>query len=155
MRRILVRSVYDAFDYVMDHYYPCGQEEFATRTDPYAVISIQDTHTGGFGFTFRESRTCRGVLTLYFDDIDREVEGAVLFSDEQAGRILDFVARHRRDAETLLIHCYGGESRSRAVGAFLTRILGGDETPYFAAGRPNQYVYDVLETVWIQRQLGE
>jgi hypothetical protein len=64
----------------MDHYYPAGLEEFAERKDTYAVISIQDTHTEGFGFRFTESATCKGVLTLYFDDIDRPVEGAVLFS---------------------------------------------------------------------------
>ncbi len=50
MKRVLVRSVYDAFDYVMEHYYPAGQKEFVKREDTYAVISIQDTHTGGFGF---------------------------------------------------------------------------------------------------------
>ncbi len=146
MKRVLVRSVYDAFDYVMDHYYPAGLEEFAERKDTYAVISIQDTHTEGFGFRFTESATCKGVLTLYFDDIDRPVEGAVLFSEEQAGQILSFVREHS-GAETLLIHCYGGESRSGAVGAFLTRYLGGDESKYFEEGRPNKHVYETLEKV--------
>lgn len=49
MRRILVKSLNEAFDFVMDHYYPAGCEEDAKRKDTYAVISIQDTHTGGFG----------------------------------------------------------------------------------------------------------
>lgn len=78
MKRILVRSVYDAFEYVMKHYWPAELEEFAEAKDTYAVISIQDTHTGGFGVAFTESRTCKGVLTLYFDDIIRPVEGYVL-----------------------------------------------------------------------------
>ena len=47
MRRILVKSLNEAFDFVMDHYYPAGCEEDAKRKDTYAVISIQDTHTGG------------------------------------------------------------------------------------------------------------
>jgi hypothetical protein len=67
MKRVLFRSVYDAFDYVMDHFYPPGLEEMAERRDSYAVISIQDTHTQGFGFEFTESVSCRGVLTLYFE----------------------------------------------------------------------------------------
>ena len=48
MKRVLVKSVFDAFDYVMDHYYPAGLEDLASRSDTYAVISIQDTHTKGF-----------------------------------------------------------------------------------------------------------
>ena len=153
MPRILVKSVYDAFDYVMDHYAPAGLEELAKRKDSYAVISIQDTHTRGFGFVFSESASCRGVLTLYFDDVEREVPGAVRFTEAQAEAVLDFLAA-QREADTLLIHCYGGESRSRAVGAFLTRISGGDDRPLLTEGKPNRHVFDLLETVWIRRSLG-
>lgn len=52
MKKILVRSVFDAFEYVMEHYYPAGMEEMVEKSDTYAVISIQDTHTDGFGITF-------------------------------------------------------------------------------------------------------
>ena len=33
MRRILVKSLNEAFDFVMDHYYPAGCEEDAKRKD--------------------------------------------------------------------------------------------------------------------------
>ena len=46
MKQVLLKSVLDAFDYVMDHYYPAGLRELVQRSDTYAVISIQDTHTG-------------------------------------------------------------------------------------------------------------
>ena len=151
MKRVLLKSVFEAFDYVMDHYYPAGLEEFAVRSDTYAVISIQDTHTDGFGFVFRESRFCRGVLTLYFDDVVRAVDGAVLFSEEQAGQVLDFLREHA-DAETLLVHCYGGQSRSRAVAAFAVKLLGGDNAEYFRTGSPNSLVYETLERVRAQRE---
>ena len=147
MKRVLVKSVYDAFDYVMAHYYPAGLEAFAEEKDSYAVISIQDTHTGGFGFVFTESPRCSGVLTLYFDDIEREVEGAVLFTRAQAEEIIRFIDGHR-EADTLLVHCYGGESRSRAVGAFAARMLGGDDSRCFREGNPNRHVYDTLLEVW-------
>lgn len=39
MKQVLVRSVYDAFEYVMGHYYPYGLEEMAECADTYAVIS--------------------------------------------------------------------------------------------------------------------
>ena len=147
MKRIIVKSVYDAFDYVMEHYYPAGLEEFGERKDSYAVISIQDTHTKGFGFEFKENGFCKGVLTLYFDDIDRETKDAVLFSEEQAREIIEF-ARAHVSADTLLIHCFGGLSRSWAVGAFLTKIFGGDKSKYFEKGNPNRYVYKLLEKTW-------
>lgn len=52
MKCVLVKSVFDSFEYVMQHYYPVGLEELVERSDTYAVISIQDTHTGGFGIAF-------------------------------------------------------------------------------------------------------
>ena len=152
MKRILVRSVHEAFEYVMAHYYPFGQAEFAEKTDTYAVISIQDSHTGGFGFCFQENQYCKGVLTLQFDDIVKEVEGAVLFTKEQAEAILDFVELHR-DADTLLIHCYAGQSRSKAVGAFLIKMFGKDNRRYFETGSPNMHVYQTMEKAWLQKRL--
>lgn len=147
MKRVIVKSVFDAFEYVMAHYYPFGLEEMVERSDTYAVISIQDTHTDGFGFTFRENQFCKGVLTLYFDDIVKEVEGAVLFNDQQAQQIIDFVNAHK-NVDTLLVHCLAGLSRSRAVGAFIVKMSGGDNSAYFEQGYPNSYVYDMLELVW-------
>ena len=152
MKRVLVKSVYDTFEYVMQHYYPFGLEELVEKSDTYVVISIQDTHTNGFGFIFRENQFCKGVLTLYFDDIVKEVEGAVLFTDEMADQIIDFIQEHR-SVDTLLVHCYAGQSRSRAVGAFAVKMLGGDNSRHFKMKSLNQYVHDVMESVWIRRIL--
>lgn len=149
MKRVLVKSVFDSFEYVMQHYYPAGLEEMVERADTYAIISIQDTHTGGFGITFTPNQFCQDVLTLYFDDIVREVEGAVLFSDEMAEQIISFIKKNKK-VDTLLVHCYAGQSRSRAVGAFAVKMLGGDNSKYFSQGNPNMYVYDTLEMVWLQ-----
>lgn len=135
----------------MDHYAPAEQEEFAKRKDSYAVISIQDTHTEGFGFEFTENKYCEGVLTLYFDDIIRPVPGAVLFSKEDAQEIIDFVLKHRK-VETLLVHCYGGESRSRAVVAFIMKMFGQDNSRYFNTGHPNLFVYETLTEEYEERK---
>ncbi len=157
MNRVIVKSVHGAFGYVMEHYYPFGMAAEAAEqeslTDTYAVISIQDSHTRGFGVTFAENQFCKGVLTLYFDDIITEVDGAVLFDDDMADGIIDFIEKYRKVADTLLVHCYAGQSRSRAVGAFAVEMLGGDNSKYFEEGAPNQYIYDVLESAWIRRQL--
>lgn len=159
MKRVLVKSVHGAFGYVMEHYYPFGMADEAAKqgalTDTYAVISIQDSHTQGFGFQFTENQFCKGVLTLLFDDIVTEVYGAVMFNDDMADKIIEFIERYKNSVDTLLIHCYAGQSRSRAVGDFAVEILGGDNSKYFEEGTPNQYIYDVLETAWLRRQLAK
>lgn len=157
MKRVLVKSVHDAFEYVMEHYYPFGMEKEAVGqdalTDTYVVISIQDSHTGGFGVQFAKNQFCKGVLTLMFDDIVTEVDGAVLFSDDMADEIIRFIEEHKRCADTLLVHCYAGQSRSLAVGAFAVEMLGGDNSRYFEEGTPNQYIYDVLQSAWVRKRL--
>ncbi len=153
MKRVLVKSVFDAFEYVMQHYYPVGLEEMVEKSDNYVVISIQDSHTNGFGVTFTENQFCKGVLTLYFDDIAREVDKAVLFSMEMAEKIIEFIKKHKK-VETLLIHCYAGQSRSCAVGAFAVKMLGGDNSVYFEKYNPNMYVYDTLVKAYEMKEQG-
>lgn len=98
-------------------------------------------------FVFSKNKFCKDVLTLYFDDIVKDVEGAVLFSFKQAKQIIDFI-RSNTEVDTLLVHCYGGESRSRALAAFAVKMLGGDNSQYFKTGRPNEHVYNTLMKVW-------
>lgn len=143
MKRVLVKSVFDAFEYVIQHYYPAGMEDMVEKSDTYAVISIQDSHTDGFGITFSENQYCKAVLTLKFDDIIRPVDGAQIFTEEMAEQIIHFIRKHK-DVDTLLIHCYAGQSRSRAVGAFAVKFLGGDNSVYFKKYNPNEYVYELL-----------
>jgi predicted protein tyrosine phosphatase len=148
MKRVLLKSVFDAFEYVMAHYAPYGVEDLVEKRDTYAVISIQDSYTGGgFGFTFNKTNYCRDVLTLYFDDTVTPVEGAVLFSEAHAAQIIDFINKNR-SADTLLVHCYAGQSRSRAVAAFAVKMLGADNRAYFTGGVPNQHIYDTLCRVY-------
>ena len=143
MKRVLAKSVFDAFEYVMQHYYPAGMEDKVEKSDTYAVISIQDSHTDGFGITFFENQYCKAVLTLKFDDIVRPVEGAQIFTEEMAEQIIRFI-RKNKEVDTLLIHCYDGQSRSRAVGGFAEWLLGGDNSAYFKEHNINEYVYDLL-----------
>lgn len=144
MKRVLVTSVFDAVEYVMQHYYPAGMEDMVEKSDTYAVISIQDSHTDGFGVTFSKNQYCKAVLTLKFDDIIRPVEDAQLFTEDMAEQIICFI-KNNKDVDTLLIHCYAGQSRSRAVGAFAVKMLGGDNSIYFTQYSPNMHVYSVLE----------
>ena len=84
-------------------------------------------------------------MTLKFDDIIRPVAGAQLFTEDMAKQIIEFI-RNNRDVDTLLIHCYAGQPRSRAAGAFAVKMLGGDNSKYFMRYSPNMYVYNILES---------
>ena len=141
--RILVLSLEETINYVMDHYAPPGCEEFTERTDDYAVISFQDTHLGGFGIEFKENKYCKGVLNLYVDDIVKEVEGAGLFYDEHANQIVSFVDKHKDIIDTLVVHCYAGQSRSVAVGKALSELYN----VYCSntEGKiPNEHIYSTM-----------
>ena len=142
---VLVKSIYDAFRWVQ-------KQQRDPDAGKYAVISIQDSHTGGFGIRFTENARCTGVLTLLVDDIVNEIEGLTLFDAEMADAVIDFIEAHK-DADTLLVHCYAGQSRSRAVGAFAEEMLGQDDTALFTGGVPNMHIYDLLEATWTERQI--
>ena len=139
---IMVTSARGAIDYVMNHFCEPGITEYPKYSDTYAVISIQDTPDGGFGFEFRENKYCRGVLTLYCDDIEKPVSGLHLLNHSQALEMVRFIRAHEHDVDTLLIHCFAGLSRSAAVGMIAHEIYGlpVPEKEYY-----NRYVYDLLK----------
>lgn len=150
MEKILVRSLYDAFEYVMEHLYIYGKEEFSIRKDTYAVISIQDSYVGGFGFQFSENKFCKGVLTLLVDDRIDEEEKVIIFNEEHAVKIIDFIEKYKF-VDSLLIHCYGGQSRSMAVGAFAAKMLGKDNGEFFENCTPNMHIYNILNNVFSKK----
>ena len=142
--RILVTSAREALRYVMWHFCDPGTAGLPEKTDTYAAISIQDTIGGGFGFELKENRFCKGVLTLYFDDIEEPERGLKLMEPAQAKRIISFIRDHQ-DVDTLLIHCFAGVSRSRAVGVFAAELL---ELPPIDEKYFNEHVYGTLKRVW-------
>ena len=139
--RVLVTSARGALDYVMRHFCEPGVSEYPEESDSYAVISIQDTKDGGFGYELKENRYCKAVLTVYFDDIEKPQPGLKMMSHSQAEEIVEFIRAHSDDADTLLIHCFAGISRSAAVGMTAREILGqkSDKPEFF-----NRYVYEEL-----------
>ena len=82
----------------------------------------------------------------------------MLFEEKMADSVITFTRNHM-DVDTLLIHCYAGQSRSRAVGAFAEKMLGKNNQKYFSkkefwAGTPNEHVYRMLEDAWFRDMLG-
>lgn len=139
---ILVTSARNALRYVIKHFCEPGVTEYPEETDTYAAISIQDTYCGGFGFELKKNKYCKDVLTLFFDDIEEPEQGLHLISLSQAIAIVDFIKVHAEDVDTILIHCFAGVSRSRAVGIIAGEILGIKQT---YDKNYNHYVYDILK----------
>ena len=73
-------------------------------------------------------------------------------ANEMAQQIIDFIETNI-DVDTLLVHCFAGQSRSRAVAAFAVEMMGGDSSIYLEQGGANMYVYDTLLVAWMQRAL--
>ena len=128
------------------------------------IYSFVFTYVAYIGFNtiavqlLAENKFCKGVLTLYFDDVVKETKGAVLFDENMADSVIAFIRSHM-DVDTLLIHCYAGQSRSRAIGAFAKKMMGKSNQTYFSAdklwaGTPNEHVYNMLEDAWFRDMLG-
>lgn len=142
---ILVTSARGALLYVMKHFYEPGLTEYPERTDTYAVISIQDSANGGFGFELKQNQYCKDVLTLYFDDIEQPQQGAQMMNAAQADQIVRFLHAHAEDTDTVLIHCFAGISRSKAVERFARGMYG---MPPVSDHFCNAYVYTMLQQAW-------
>ena len=96
--------------------------------DLVAFISINDTGKDSY---FK--RNHKNVLTLHFDDVDKDGETSPTnygdtkaFSEDQANEIIEFIKKNS-GAEDFIVHCHAGISRSGAVGRFINDYLGGDK----------------------------
>ena len=141
--KLLICSAEDALKYVMSHFSDPKTGRPPVTKETYAAISIQDSGGWNFGFTLTENRFCRGVLTVYFDDIEEREYGARLMKAQQAEQIIAFLRKYDK-VDTMLIHCFAGKSRSAAVGKFAAEQYGlpEPEYPYY-----NTWVYRMLHRV--------
>jgi predicted protein tyrosine phosphatase len=127
-----------------------GREEieqgFVVRTE-YVVISIADP--GKRRPRIRKPCGFRDVLFLQFhdampDDGVEPTEEIVLMTTDHAAAIWEFVNRYRDTVGTIVVHCEQGMSRSPAVAAAISTVLGEPEKRFFREYAPNQYVYELM-----------
>jgi predicted protein tyrosine phosphatase len=123
--------------------------EFFRSDRPRAAISI----TSGHAHPVLSKANRVGLLRLVFDDITQP-DMPQSFTPALAAEILDFVASVWDKAETLLIHCDVGLSRSPAVAAALSRIYYGDDGRWFELDFPNPLVYKLLVETHFQMSEG-
>jgi predicted protein tyrosine phosphatase len=86
---------------------------------------------------------CKGIITQYFEDIEKPEEGYILFSENHAEGILEITNTFVNVVDVLLIHCTAGVSRSVGVAAALSKLLNRTDDKYFK-GCPNFHVYTTL-----------
>lgn len=109
---------------------------------PAARIAIVDVK---YPSNFRNPRDVSGI-TLRFNDtvhMDDSDPSSILFAIAHRKRVLKFV-ESLSDCTTLVVNCYGGASRSRAIVAALRRLRGDDDLAEWVYGEPNEHVYRVM-----------
>lgn len=125
---------------------PRRQARIRRFDEPYILISIHDS--GEPAPHFEPPPNCLGVLTIGFDDIENPVRDKVLFTRAHAHAILDFIFEHGDMVAVIACHCTAGVSRSPAVIAALSELLGAEIPRSDRRGkskqRPNRHVYEMM-----------
>jgi len=123
----------------------------------YAYISLMDSDQSPSVLP-EGSGECIGVLRIATDDVLDETDQGrptVVFDQSHAAALLDFWNLVRDNIDVLAVHCNGGQCRSPAVAAAITRIEGGDDERWFKTKRPNIRVYrSILEEYYARLDRG-
>lgn len=125
-----------------------------------APFDIDPLHLGSSNVKY-DSDLCVDSLYLKFDDADdRDSEanlGKILFSENQARQVIDFVQKYTDKVWTIICQCEGGISRSSGTAAALAKILNGDDTFFFKCPRyrPNMWVYSRILRAFYYKDLNE
>lgn len=123
--------------------------------DNHIIISVTMPTTPLAGI--HETDKTLGILRLTFNDIYpmnipewkvKELFGEpILFSQEMADSICDFVEKHKDNVSTIIVHCEAGHSRSPAIAAALCQYFDDVvESQFFDQSRYrlNMLVYSTL-----------
>lgn len=112
-----------------------------TSNRPWACISI-----GCEPGDWPKINKCQLVdcLQVAFADIDQDQKDKILFSEEHARQIWEFVEHIWDKIDLLLIHCLAGACRSPAVAAAIAKAKYGDDDLYFKLYAPNMHVYRIM-----------
>lgn len=118
-------------------------------TDRHVMISVTDPKDAA---DIPDRRTCQDILRLEFNDSYRfgePGEKRVMFSEDQAEQIIDFVNKYRTKVPLLVVHCLAGMNRSPAIAAATARMLGRSDEYFFKEYAPDSWVYRTILYVWL------
>jgi len=119
--------------------------------EPHILISIFDDDGKP---NLPDNKYRKDTLYLMFHDIDvRHIDTLnsredrneyVLFNEDFARNILNFVEKHIKDIDLIVVHCHAGVCRSVACASALSKILNNEDDKIFKSGVPNILVYTTL-----------
>ena len=126
-----------------------GARDFKSDV-PWACISIV-SEEGTWPVISAANRVA--LLQLAFADAIYPTDALVLFEEDHAHRILDFVKTVWDRIDLLMVHCEAGISRSPAIAAAVSRIYYGDDAPFVLSHlyEPNPLVYRTMLEVAVER----
>lgn len=113
----------------------------AVTMEPYGregIISITSPGEGRANLR----RGWRRVLRIQFDDIRRTTPNHILFGNEHADAILEWLEKVDEYLDTLYVHCQAGKHRSAAVAKFIAER-------YDLPGGVRAYEYHNQRVYWI------
>jgi predicted protein tyrosine phosphatase len=95
--------------------------------DECVIISIGDVTQGNAKFN-RNNPKIKGVLRLFFSDIEYQTETGIIMNENDAKMIKEFIDLHKEKVQSIVVHCQAGISRSSAIGAVIEKYLNGEES---------------------------
>ena len=93
------------------------------------------------------------IIQLAFEDTEFKRDTGIVFNEQHAKDILDFVDKNWDKIEILMVHCLAGQSRSPAVAAAIAKIKYDDDDVFFNKYTPNMLVYRTILNVAHKRKL--
>lgn len=98
---------------------------------------------------------CNNILSLKFEDIDdlRYSDKYILFNEDMAHNILNFVDKNINTVGSIVVHCDAGICRSAGCAAALSKIINESDDYYFKKYCPNMLVYSKLLNRYYHGQL--
>ena len=120
-----------------------------TPQEKYIHIIISSPHSAFIKLPENSFRVSQ--LFLQFQDIDIRqdlvdclTEDLQPISKSQARKIVQFFNKYKNEVNLTVINCEAGISRSSAIGASLTKLLGEDDSRFFKKYLPNMLVYRTI-----------
>lgn len=88
----------------------------------------------------------RDMLTLKFSDSNCPDFDETIFNLSHANEIVDFLNKHDKSFDFLVVHCTAGISRSAAVASGILFWFGMDNSKYKKSKdyKPNYYIYNFM-----------
>lgn len=107
------------------------------------IVSITEGKGITPSFYRGEDSQVKDVFPLFFDDIDREIQGYHAPQEEDFKGLREFIDKWKDEVDEIVVHCHAGISRSSGCAAAICQYIGVDDTFIWDSGRyiPNRRVY--------------